>query len=158
MARREAGHAGEEGGVCVGEQQGVASPAEEKRGDEEPGCAAQGRVRGEERHQQGLGDGMAGVVADGEREQIDEGRQCEDGQERAGDGRVCGTWVHAAAVSSAAGTPCSGTGTGCQPGPRNTRPARSRQLVAAFRSLAMATYSWVATLIGLNVLMFLVNP
>ncbi len=158
MARREAYHPREEGGVGVGEQQGVAAPAEEQRGDEEPGCAAQGRVRGEERHQEGLGDGVGGVVADGEREQVHEGGETEGRQENAWGGRVSGTSVHAAAVSSAAGTPSSTAGAGCQPGPRKTRPARSRQLVAVFRSLAMATYSWVATLIGLNVLMFLVNP
>ena len=47
---------------------------------------------------------------------------------------------------------------GCQPGPRKTRPARSRQLPAARRSLAMAAYSWVATRSGLYVAMFLVSP
>lgn len=145
MPGGEAAHPGEEGGLGVEEEQGVAAPAAQQGGDQEPGCAAGRRVCGEQRHQEGLGDGVPDVPAGGQGDEVDDGREGERSGEQAS---------HAATVSSAG----SATGAGFHPGPRNTRPARSRQLCAALMSLTIETYSWVATLIGLNVSMFLVNP
>lgn len=145
MAGREGGHAGEKGRLGVGQEQDVAAPAEEKGGEEEPRSTAYGAVGGEERHQEGLGDGVPGIPSGRQGDEVGDRREAEADEQDAS---------HAATVSSVG----SGTRAGAQPGPRNTRPARSRQLRAALTSLMIATYSWVATLIGLNVLMFFVNP
>lgn len=165
VSRGEGGHAREEGRVRVRQQQDVTAPAAQERRDEEARCAPGGRPGGEQRHQEGLGDGVAAVEADGQGGEVDGGGEGEGGEEgeRGAVGEVTAARTvaadgvrgsHAGTVSSAV----SGAGAGPQPGPRKTRPARSRQLRAFLMSLMIATYSWVATLIGLNVLMFLVNP
>ena len=55
-----------------------------------------------------------------------------------------------AGVAAAVRRPAEAAGrAAASPGPRKTRPARSRQLAAACTSLAIAAYSWVATRSGL---------
>lgn len=151
MTRREGRHPREEGGFGVEEEQGVTAPAEEQRGDEQPGSAACGRMGGEEGHQERLGKRVPGVEVRGQGDEVRGGRRAERDEEHARE-----AWVHA--TVSVTGVFGAGVCAGCQPGPRKIRPARSRQLPAAFRSLAMAAYSWVATRSGLYVEMFLVSP
>lgn len=151
MTGREGGHPHEEGRVGVGQQEYVAAPAAEQGGHQEPRSAAYDRVGGEQGHQKRLGDQVPRGEPDGQGNEVHGSGHAEGDEQHA---RV--PWAHATG-SVTAWCPAD-FGVGCQPGPRKTRPARSRQPVAAFRSLAMAAYSWVATRRGLYVAMFLVSP
>lgn len=115
VARREGGHAGEEGGVGVGQQQDVAAPAAQKGGDQEPGRRGRDGVRSQEGHQERLGDGVPGSEAGGQGGEVDDGGEGE-GREECGAGAVGSVGArdpHAGTVSSAV----SGIGAGAQPGP-----------------------------------------
>lgn len=97
---------------------------------------------GEQRHQERLGDEVPRGEPGGEGDEVHDHREAEHNEQHA---RV--PWAHA--TGSVTGLGAAAAGAGCQPGPRRTRPTRSRQPAAALRSLAMAAYSWVATRSGL---------